>query len=182
MWRILKFCYIFQISSHLPCIEIWNFSTWQIFLHMSHMWILWQIWGMGKTLTFEAMLLPSLLPVAAPSQVRQIRWISIAHQVRRGPNPGCRGRIITITCDGWIPKHSSSLHHSSSFTISKFEKWKWVPCKMIEEYLNLLNVDDDSGGGGAAKRGSCYCASSWSAWEDAKITGFQNKPSFSFIF
>ena len=78
----------------------------------------------GKTLTFEAMLLPSLLPVAAPSQVRQIRWISIAHQVRRGPTPLCRGRVITITCDGWIPKHSSSLHQSSSFTISKFEFWK----------------------------------------------------------
>ena len=35
-----------QISPHLPCIGIWNFSTWQIFLHMSHMWTLWQIWGM----------------------------------------------------------------------------------------------------------------------------------------
>ena len=49
MWRNLKFRYIFQISPHLPCIEIWNFSTWQIFLHMSHMWTMWQIWGMGKT-------------------------------------------------------------------------------------------------------------------------------------
>ena len=47
MWRNLKFRYIFQISPHLPCIEIWNFSTLQIFLHMSHMWTMWQIWGMG---------------------------------------------------------------------------------------------------------------------------------------
>ena len=46
MCRNLKFRYIFQISPHLPWIEIWNFSTWQIFLHMSHMWTLWQIWGM----------------------------------------------------------------------------------------------------------------------------------------
>ena len=46
MWRNLKFHYMFQISPHLPCIEIWNFSTWQIFLPMSHMWTLWQIWGM----------------------------------------------------------------------------------------------------------------------------------------
>ena len=28
MWRNLKFCYICQIYPHLPCIEIWNFSTW----------------------------------------------------------------------------------------------------------------------------------------------------------
>ena len=46
MWRNLKFRYIFQISPHLPCIEIWNFSTWQIFLHMSHIWTMWQISGM----------------------------------------------------------------------------------------------------------------------------------------
>ena len=46
MWRNLKFRYIYQISPHLPCIDIWNFSTWQIFLHMSQMWTLWQIWGM----------------------------------------------------------------------------------------------------------------------------------------
>ena len=26
-----------------------NFSTWQIFLHMSHMWTMWQIWGMSLT-------------------------------------------------------------------------------------------------------------------------------------
>ena len=48
MWRNLKFRYIFQISPHLPCIEIWNFSTWQIFLHM---WTMWQIWGMSNKLT-----------------------------------------------------------------------------------------------------------------------------------
>ena len=36
----------FQISPHLSCIKIWNFSTWQIFLHMSYLWYLWQISGM----------------------------------------------------------------------------------------------------------------------------------------
>ena len=39
----------FQISPHLSCIEIWNVSTWQICLHISHMWDMWQIWGMGAT-------------------------------------------------------------------------------------------------------------------------------------
>ena len=36
----------FQISPHLSCIKIWNFSTWQIFLHGHCPWCPWQIWGM----------------------------------------------------------------------------------------------------------------------------------------
>ena len=32
--------------------EIWNFSTWQIFLHGYNLWYLWQIWGLlGPTST-----------------------------------------------------------------------------------------------------------------------------------
>ena len=62
MWRNFKFLHIchvekfeitqhgekFQISPHLSCIQIWNFSTWQIFLHISNLWYLWQISGMAK--------------------------------------------------------------------------------------------------------------------------------------
>ena len=33
----------FQISPHLSCIYIWNFSTWQIFLHEYNLWYLSQI-------------------------------------------------------------------------------------------------------------------------------------------
>ena len=39
-------CGEFKIYLHLSCIEIWNFSTWHIFLHISHMWYMWQISGM----------------------------------------------------------------------------------------------------------------------------------------
>ena len=60
MWRNFRFLHIFhmakfeitphmekfQISPHLSLIEIWNFSTWQIFLHMSGRWYRWQISGM----------------------------------------------------------------------------------------------------------------------------------------
>ena len=60
MWRNFRFLHIFhmakfeitphvekfQISPHLSRIEIWNFSTWQIFLHMSGRWYRWQISGM----------------------------------------------------------------------------------------------------------------------------------------
>ena len=66
MWRNFRFLHIchvekfeitpnvekFQISPHLSCIKIWNFSTWQIFLHMSHLWYLWQISGMAHPLAF----------------------------------------------------------------------------------------------------------------------------------
>ena len=61
LWRNFKFlriCHVekfeitqhgekFQISPHLSCIQIWNFSTWQIFLHISNLWYLWQISGMS---------------------------------------------------------------------------------------------------------------------------------------
>ena len=60
MWRNFRCLYIchvvkfeitqyvekFQISPHLSYIEILNFSTRQIFLHISHMWEMWQISGM----------------------------------------------------------------------------------------------------------------------------------------
>ena len=35
-----------QISPHLSCLEIWNFSTWQIFSPQIYWWYWWQIWGM----------------------------------------------------------------------------------------------------------------------------------------
>ena len=61
MWRNVRFLHIcnvekyettphvkkFQISPHLSCIIIWTFSTWQIFLHISQLWYLQQIWGMA---------------------------------------------------------------------------------------------------------------------------------------
>ena len=64
MWRNVRFLHIchvekyettphvkkFQISPHLSCIQIWSFSTWQIFLHISHLWYLWQISGMEKNI------------------------------------------------------------------------------------------------------------------------------------
>jgi len=34
------------ISPHFSCGEIWNISTWQIFLHIFTLWYLWQISGM----------------------------------------------------------------------------------------------------------------------------------------
>ena len=40
MWRN------FQIAPHLPCIEIWNFSTWPIFSPPIYRWSRWQIWGL----------------------------------------------------------------------------------------------------------------------------------------
>ena len=60
MWRkfrFLHFCHVekceitphvekFQNSPHLSCIEIWNFSTWQIFSPRIYPWDPWQIWGM----------------------------------------------------------------------------------------------------------------------------------------
>ena len=38
-----------QISPHLSCLEIWNFSTWQIFSPQINWWYWWQIWGMSTT-------------------------------------------------------------------------------------------------------------------------------------
>ena len=35
----------FQISPHLSCIEIWNFSTWLNFSPPIYRWSRWQIWG-----------------------------------------------------------------------------------------------------------------------------------------
>ena len=60
MWRKFRFLHIchverceitphvekFQNSPHLSCIEIWNFSTWQIFSPRIYPWDPWQIWGM----------------------------------------------------------------------------------------------------------------------------------------
>ena len=38
-----------QISPYLSCLEIWNFSTWQIFSPQINWWYWWQIWGMSTT-------------------------------------------------------------------------------------------------------------------------------------
>ena len=73
MWRNLKFRYIFQISPHLPCIEIWNFATQQIFLHMSHMWTLWQIWGMAPPTPLSGRV-SQWLKVIAKNKTRAKKW------------------------------------------------------------------------------------------------------------
>ena len=60
MWRKFRFlqiCHVerceiaahvkkFQNSPHLSCIEIWNFSKWQIFVPQIYLWDRWQILGM----------------------------------------------------------------------------------------------------------------------------------------
>ena len=62
MWRNFRFLHIFhtakfeitqymekfQISPHSSRIEIWNFSTWQIFLHTSHYWYWWWLSEKGS--------------------------------------------------------------------------------------------------------------------------------------
>ena len=56
-FRFLHICHVerceitphmekFQNSPHLSCIEIWNFSTWQIFSPRIYPWDPWQISGM----------------------------------------------------------------------------------------------------------------------------------------
>ena len=60
MWKKFRFLHIchvekfestphvekFQNSPNLSCIEIWKFSTWQIFSPQIYLWDLWQISGM----------------------------------------------------------------------------------------------------------------------------------------
>ena len=43
----------FQISPHLSCIEIWNFSTWLNFSPPIYRWSRWQIWGVGEQTAFD---------------------------------------------------------------------------------------------------------------------------------
>ena len=84
----------FQISPHLSCIKIWNFSTWQIFLHGHCPWCPWQIWGMQASLGLKAL--------------RSIDSIALALKVpcisRSFIFPNDNFIIMkqkTITVDGW---------------------------------------------------------------------------------
>ena len=78
MWRNLKLLHVWN-STHLPCIELWNFSTWQIFSPQIYRWDRWQISGMcnlfvafmerGSSLVFHHM-----LEIQSPDSERGLRF------------------------------------------------------------------------------------------------------------
>ena len=76
MWRNLKLLHVWN-STHLPCIELWNFSTWQIFSPQIYRWDRWQISVMSSAILLYRSIMNNILIFVVLPHLSQISFDSV---------------------------------------------------------------------------------------------------------